>query len=149
MTSARELSSIIANTEVGKKTTIKLLRNGKRKTVQVELAKRDDDKLVAKGPGEESDDDIGIQLMDLSEENASRFGFEADEKGVLVIGIKPGGKAESAGIRRGDLIKEVNHKGVSADREYSKQIKKIDEGEEVQLLIRRAREGFVVVSFTK
>ena len=149
VTSARELSSIIANTKVGKKTTIKLLRDGKKKTVYVELAKRDDDKLVAKGPGEESDDDIGIQLMNLSEENASRFGFEADEKGVLVIGIKPGGKAESAGIRRGDLIKEVNHKGVSSDREYTNQIKKIDEGEEVQLLIRRAREGFVVVTFTK
>jgi len=149
VTSARELSSVIANTEIGTKTTIKLLRNGKQKTVQVELAKRDDDKMVAKGPGQESNDDIGIQLMDLSEENAGRFGFEADEKGVLVIGIKPGGKAESAGIRRGDLIKEVSHERVSSVREYTKQVKKIDEGEEVQFLIRRAREGFVVVAFTK
>ena len=149
VTSARELSSIIANTEIGKKTTIKLLRNGKRKTVQVELAKRDDDKLTAKGPGEESNDDIGIQLMDLSDENAGRFGFEADEKGVLVIGIKPGGKAESAGIRRGDLVKEVNHEQVLSVQEYTKQVNKIDEGDEVQFLIRRAREGFVVVTFTK
>jgi serine protease Do len=149
VTSARELSSIIANTEIGKKTTIKLLRNGKRKTVQVELAKRDDDKLTAKGPGEESNDDIGIQLMDLSDENAGRFGFEADEKGVLVIGIKPGGKAESAGIRRGDLVKEVNHEQVLSVREYTKQVNKIDEGDDVQFLIRRAREGFVVVTFTK
>jgi len=149
VTSARELSSIIANTEIGKKTTIKLLRNGKRKTVQVELAKRDDDKLMARKPGEESNDDMGIQLMDLSEENAGRFGFEADEKGVLVIGIKPGGKAESAGIRRGDLVKEVNHEQVSSVRDYTKQINKIDDGDEVQFLIRRAREGFVVVSFKK
>jgi len=149
VTSARELSSIIANTEIGQKTTIKLLRNGKRKTVQVELAKRNDDKMIAKGPGEESNDDIGIQLMDLSDENAGRFGFEADEKGVLVIGIKPGGKAESAGIRRGDLVKEVNHERVFSVREYTKQVKKIDDGDEVQFLIRRAREGFVVVTFTK
>ncbi len=149
VTSARDLSSIIANTEVGKKTTIKLLRNGKQKTVHVELAKRNDDKMIAKKPGEESNDDIGIQLMDLSDENAGRFGFEADEKGVLVIGIKPGGKAESAGIRRGDLVKEVNHKRVSSVLEYTKQIKKVDDGDEVQILIRRAREGFVVVAFTK
>jgi serine protease Do len=149
VTSARELSSVIANTEIGKKTTIKLLRNGKHKTVQVELAKRDDDKMVAKGPGQENNDDMGIQLMDLSEENAGRFGFEADETGVLVIGIKPGGKGEGAGIRRGDLIKEVNHKRVSSVREYTKLVKKIDEGEDVQFLIRRAREGFVVVAFTK
>ena len=105
--------------------------------------------MIAKGPDEESNDDIGIQLMDLSEEDAGRFGFEADEKGVLVIGIKPGGKAESAGIRRGDLIKEVNHEQVSSIREYTNQVKKIDDGDEVQFLIRRAREGFVVVAFTK
>ena len=149
VTSARELSGIIANTEIGKKTTIKLLRNGKQKTVQVELAKRDDDKMTAKAPGQESNDDIGIQLMDLSDEGASRFGFEADEKGVLVIGIKPGAKAEGAGVQRGDLIKEVNHVRVSSIREYTNQIKKIDDGDEVQFLIRRAREGFVVVAFTK
>lgn len=149
VTSARELSSIIANTEIGKKTTIKLLRNGKQKTVEVELAKRDDDKLIAKGPGPESNDDIGIQLMELSEEEAGRYGFEADEKGVLVVGIKPGGKAESAGIQRGDLIKEVNHAQVSSIREYTSLVKKIDDGDEVQFLIRRAREGFVVVTFTK
>jgi serine protease Do len=149
VTSARELSSIIANTEIGKKTTIKFLRNGEQKTVQVELAKRDDDRMVAKGPGQESNDDIGIQLMDLSDEDAGRFGFEADEKGVLVIGIKPGSKAEDAGVRRGDLIKEVNHERVSSVREYTGQIKKIDDGDEVQFLIRRAREGFVVVTFTK
>ena len=105
--------------------------------------------MIAKKPGEEGNDDIGIQLMDLSDENAGRFGFEPNEKGVLVIGIKPGGKAESAGIRRGDLVKEVNHERVSSVPEYTKQIKKVDDGDEVQMLIRRAREGFVVVSFTK
>jgi serine protease Do len=149
VTSARELSSIIANTEIGKKTTIKLLRNGEKKTVEVELAKRDDDKLIAKGPDQESNDDIGIQLMELSEEGAGRFGFETDEKGVLVVGIKPGGKAESAGVQRGDLIKEINHEQVSSIRDYTSEIKKIDDGDEVQFLIRRAREGFVVITFTK
>ena len=149
VTSARELSGIIANTKVGNKTTIKLLRDGKKKTVQVELAKRDEKDLLAKRPDNDTKDDLGLQLMDLSEENASRFGLEADEIGVLVVGIKPGGKAESAGIRRGDLIKEVNHMRVASVRDYTSVVKKIDEGDEVQCLIRRAREGFVVVNFTK
>lgn len=147
--SARELSGIIANTRVGKKTTIKLLRDGKTKSVQVELAKRDDDALMAKGPQSEKSDDLGVQLMDVTEETANRFGLEADERGVLVVSIKAGSKAEEAGIRRGDLIKEVNHKRITSVRDYTKRIKKIDEGDEVQFLIRRAREGFVVVSFTK
>jgi len=149
VTSARELSGLIANTEIGKKTTIKLLRDGKHKTVHVELTKRDDDKLLARGPDKESSDDMGIQLMDLSAENAGRFGLDADESGVLVVGIKPGGKAESAGIRRGDLIKELNHQRIASVRDYTQAMKKIDDDEEVQLLIRRAREGFVVITLSK
>jgi serine protease Do len=146
---ARELSGIIANTEVGRMTTIKLLREGKTKTVRVELAKRDDSELLARKPSSDTSEDMGLELMDLTKENASRFGFEADEAGVLVVGTKPGSKATEAGIRRGDLIKEVNHLRVASIRDYTKVIKKIDEGDEVQCLIRRAREGFVVVTFTK
>jgi len=146
---ARELSGIIANTEVGKMTTIKLLREGKAKTVRVELAKRDDSELLARRPSQDTSEDMGLELMDLTKENASRFGFEADEAGVLVVGTKPGSKAAEAGIRRGDLIKEVNHSRVASIRDYTKVIKKIDDGDDVQCLVRRAREGFVVVTFTK
>ncbi len=146
---ARELSGIIANTKVGKKTTIKLLRGGKTKTVQVELAKRDDSELLARRPSRDTNDDLGLELMDLSNENASRFGFEPDEAGVLVVGVKSGSKAAEAGIRRGDLIKEVNHQRVDSVRDYTRLVKKINEGDEVQCLIRRAREGFAVVNFTK
>jgi len=146
---ARELSGIIANTQVGTKTTIKFLRDGKIKTVRVELAKRDDTELLARRPSRDTSDDLGLELMDLSKENASQFGLEADETGVLVVGAKPGSKAAEAGIRRGDLIKEVNHLRVASIRDYTKVVKKIDEGDDVQCLIRRAREGFVVVTFTK
>jgi len=149
VTTARELSGIIANTQVGAKTTIKFLRDGKTKTVQVELAKRDDSELLARKPSEDTSEDMGLELMDLSKENASRFGFESDESGVLVVGAKPGSKAAEAGIQRGDLIKEVNHQRITSIRDYTKVVKKIDEGDEVQCLIRRAREGFVVVTFTK
>jgi len=146
---ARELSGIIANTKVGKMTTIKLLREGETETVRVELAKRDDSELLAGKPSKDTSQDMGLELMDLTKDNANRFGFDADEAGVLVVGTKPGSKAAEAGIRRGDLIKEVNHSRVASIRDYTKVIEKLDEGDEVQCLIRRAREGFVVVTFKK
>ena len=47
VSSVRELSGVIANTRVGKRTAVTFMRDGKKKTVYVELAKRDDE--VRKG----------------------------------------------------------------------------------------------------
>jgi serine protease Do len=148
VSSVRELSGIIANTRVGKRTAVTYLREGKKKTIYVELAKRQDDKLLAKKESETSND-IGMQLMDLTSDNAAQFGYEEGETGVLVVNIDSGSKAAEAGVKRGDLIKEINHEKIPSVKAYHKAIKKIDSGESINLLIRRPRVGFVVVEMTK
>ena len=148
VTSVRELSGIIANTRVGKRTAVTYLRDGKKKTVYVELSKRQDDELQARKETKTSDD-IGMQLMDLTAEKAAQFGYEEGESGVLVVNIAPNSKAADAGVKRGDLIKEINHEKIGSVKDYNKTIKKIDSGESVNLLIRRPRVGFVVVQLTK
>jgi serine protease Do len=147
VSSVRELSGII-NTRVGKRTAVTFLREGKKKTVYVELAKRQDDKLQAQKEAE-TNNDIGMQLMDLTSENAAQFGYEEGETGVLVVNIQPGSKSADAGIQRGDLIKEINHEKITSVKEYGKTIKKIDSGESINLLIKRPRVGFVVVEIKK
>ena len=148
VSSVRELSGIIADTRVGKRTAITYLRDGKKKTVYVELAKRQDDELQARKETKTSDD-IGMKLMDLTPDKAAQFGYEEGESGVLVVNIASDSKAADAGVRRGDLIKEVNHEKIASVKDYEKTIKKIDSGESIQLLIRRPRVGFVVVQLTK
>ncbi len=148
VSSVRELSGIIANTRVGKRTAITFLREGKKKTVYVELAKRQDDKLQAQKETE-TNNDIGMKLMDLTSENASQFGYEEGETGALVVNIASGGKAETAGIKRGDLIKEINHEKITSVKDYTMTVKKVDSGESINFLIKRPRMGFVVVEIKK
>jgi serine protease Do len=148
VSSVRELSGIIANTRVGKRTAVTFLREGKKKTVYVELAKRQDDKLQAQKEAE-TNNDIGMQLMDLTPEKAAQFGYEEGETGVLVVNIEPNSKAADAGIQRGDLIKEINHEKITSVKEYGKTIKNIDPGESINLLVKRPRVGFVVVEIKK
>lgn len=148
VTSVRELSGLIANTRVGKRTAITYLRDGIKSTVYVELAKREDDKLLAKEQ-DRSNDDIGVQLMDLTTENAGQFGFEADEKGVLIVGVEPGSKADDAGLQKGDLIKEINHSKVNSLKDYYKYLNAVKSGDMAKMLIRRPRVGFVVAELTK
>ena len=87
--------------------------------------------------------------MEFAPEYASKFGYEEDEEGVLVSGLLPDGKAANADIKRGDLIKEVNHVKITSIKDFQKEIKKVDQGETIHFLIRRPRVGFVVITIER
>jgi serine protease Do len=129
---------------VGKKTTITLLRDGKEKTVNVEIAKRDDSGPLAQREPEDSEE-LGIRIAEATPETAKRFGHSETEKGVLVVGVEPGSKADEAGVRQGDLVKEVNRKPVISVPQLRAEVEKDDK---VQLLVKRPNSGFVVIKIS-
>ena len=138
---SRELTATIANIPVGKKTPITILRDGKEKTVKVKIAKRDDSERLARQEPEENGE-LGIRIAELTPEMAKRFGHSETEKGVLVVGVESGSKAAEAGIRQGDLVKEVNRKPVTSVSKLRAELKKEDK---IQLLVKRPNTGFIVI----
>ncbi len=139
--SSRELTATIAAIPVGKKAPITILRDGKEKTVNVKISKRDDSELMAKREPQ-SNGELGIRIAEITPEMAKRFGHSETEKGVLVVGVEPGSKAAEAGVRQGDLVKEVNRKPVTSVPELRSEVEKDDK---VQLLVKRPNAGFVVI----
>jgi serine protease Do len=85
---------------------------------------------------------LGIRIAEATPETAKRFGHSETEKGLLVVGVEPGSKAAEAGVRQGDLVKEVNRKPVTSVQELRSEVEKDDE---VQLLVKRPNAGFVVI----
>ncbi|MBW2544639.1 MAG: Do family serine endopeptidase [Deltaproteobacteria bacterium] len=146
--SGRKLSGIVANLPVGKRTRITIQRNGERKDLSVELAKRTDEEMVAKKPMKESDN-LGIKAADITPEIADRLGYGGDMKGVVVLEVKKGSKAEKSGVRQGDLVVAVNHVKVKTVDDYLKEVNRVDEGKKVKLLLRRGRAGFIALAITK
>jgi serine protease Do len=138
---SRELTATIANIPVGKKTPITILRDGKEKTVKVKIAKRDDSERLARRVPEKNGE-LGIRIAEMTPEMAKRYGHSETEKGVLVVGVESGSKAAEAGIRQGDLVKEVNRKPVTAVSELRAELKK---NEKIQLLVKRPNAGFIVI----
>ena len=53
-------------------------------------------------------------MTDLTPEMAQRLNTNR-ESGVVVVGVRPDGKAAKAGVQQGDLILEVNRQSVSSD----------------------------------
>jgi serine protease Do len=144
VTTGRELSATIAGLEVGNRTELTVIRNGKEKTLSAELAKRQDPELLVK-QDVKNNGELGLQVTELTPESARRFGHAEDEKGVLVIAVKPGSKADEAGIQQGDLVKEVNRKPVDSVSKLKSELKKRDNNEAVQLLVKRPNAGYVVL----
>jgi len=146
VTTGRELSATIAGLEVGKRTAITLVRDGREKTLYAELAQRQDAGEIAKQELEDNGE-LGLQVTELSPESARRFGHQDDEKGVLVVGVQPGSKADQAGIQQGDLVKEVNRKPVDSVGKLKSELKN-KAGDSVRLLVKRPNAGFVVITIS-
>ena len=142
--SSRELTKTIADIEVGKKTTVTLLRDGNEKRVNVKIAKRGDAEPLAQRKSEDSEG-LGIRIAEATPETAKRFGHSETEKGVLVVGVEPGSKAAQAGVRQGDMVKEVNRKPITSVSELRSEVEKNDN---VQLLVKRPNAGFVVIKIS-
>jgi serine protease Do len=145
----RELSMRVADMAVGRRVSIDLIRGGKKKTVTVTLAKRNESEASGKPEMPGMSGDFGMKLAALTPEANAQYGFPQDERGVLVLDVEPGKKAENAEIRRGDIIKEINRTPVTTIEAFKSELNKIKTGQSVQLLIKRGAYGYYVVNMTK
>jgi serine protease Do len=146
---SRDLTSLIANVPVGEKIRIEVLRNGKKQTFTVEVAKRPEEtKLAAKSTGKGQEDELGIRVTNLTSELAQRLNLSSTD-GALVERVDPSGKASEAGVQEGDVIKEINHQPVKSVKDYTAIISRINKDEAVQMFIWRMNAGFVVVKLSK
>jgi serine protease Do len=112
----------VADTPVGKRVPVDVLRDGKRMTYYVVLDKKPNDVAQAEPtkaePGRESF--AGIQIRDLTEDDQKTARVKA---GVVVDDVEDGSAADDAGIRPGDVIEEVGGKPVASVSSFSRAIR--------------------------
>jgi serine protease Do len=81
---------------------------------------------------------IGVTIQPLTSELAQSLGLK-ETRGVLVSSVSPGGPAEKAGMKAGDVILAVNGKKVNDPNELRNTVAAIAPGTEVTVTL--AREG--------
>ncbi len=82
---------------------------------------------------------LGVRLQELTPELAKSFGME-DSKGALVAEVVEDSAAEEAGIKRGDVIIELNGEEVEDRDELINKIGMFEPGKEVEITILRDKE---------
>ncbi len=118
----------------GTKEMITILRDGKRLTLTVTLGQLTGENNAAiESPL--SLRKLGMSVRTLDKDLAKKFGYQG-MSGVLVTNVVPLSLADSAGIRRGFLIHEVNREWVTNVEEFQHAMNQTPEHGTVLMLIR-------------
>jgi len=140
------LRNMVAQSKVGADVSLKILRAGKEYTVKLvigELPREVAEVVPSQTPDNpETGALTGLTVMSLTKEIARQLGFNKDEKGVVVVRVEPASPADDAGIKKGDIIKEVDRKRVDKLEDFNKIISNIKKDEPVLLFIARGDKKF-------
>jgi serine protease Do len=135
ITTSRDLPIRVAETLVGTKADLKVVREGETKTITAEIAElkdRDTGTETAQAPPP-----LGLRVDKISPQIAERLGIAPDTKGVVVTNVDPGSPADDAEIRAGDVIREVDRKPVTSPDAFDKAVAARKAGKPLLLLIQR------------
>ena len=146
------LRNMVAQTPIGTKSKLKLIRDKKEQEVEVTIGELPKEMERAEGPSEEQleGENIALQgltVQDLTPEIAQEMGLPKGIKGAVIAGIESGTLAEEEGLREGDVIQEINREPIKGLKDYNRIVSKLKRDEVVLLLINRGgRTLFVTIS---
>ncbi len=116
---AGELANVVAFAPVGRELALKVIRDGRRRTLRVTLRK-----LSAGIESEQAGfllaDKIGLRVEDLTPALRGRLDLSPSAAGVVVSEVLQGSPAGRAGLEPGMLIEEVDGKPVADVPEFRK-----------------------------
>ena len=108
----------VATTSLGSELEVTVLRKGKRKTLDVTLGELESEVARTSGAPESEPGAYGLQVQRLTPEIAEQLGMEGEAGGVVISGVEPGSPADEAGLRRGDVVLEVNQETVASVEDF-------------------------------
>jgi serine protease Do len=128
-----DLPIVVARTPVDRRVRMKVLRDKKELQLPVTVGELKDEEVVASAPEK---GELGMTVQKLTPQIAESLGLEKAD-GVVVSAVEPGSAADEAGIRRGDVIVEIDRKPIRSVDEYKKAVTGTRKGKGILLLVRR------------
>lgn len=128
----KDLTTTVAETEIGKSVAVELIREGKPVKVQVVIAERpaaltQPNAAPAekeKKDGEKNDKPkprnlLGLSITPLTPDSAARL-KPRQPNGVLIEGVIGGGPSDEAGLRKGMIIHSINKQLVNSAEDFER-----------------------------
>jgi serine protease Do len=147
---SRSLSLKISMTAPGTLVRMKIFRDGRERELTATLTELQEKAVGAAAPArrDATGPRFGLTVEPLTARILRELGLPPDTQGVIVSDVESGSVAEEAGLRRGDIIQEVNRTRVTSVREFHNAMQDADTM--VMLLVnRRGDHAFVVLEGTR
>ncbi len=135
-----QLVDMVTRTKPGASVPLKVLRDGKPTALTVTVGELD---LEAEAGVATEEGDIeetagfGIGLEDITPDIARRLELPRTTSGALVTDVEPGSPAAQGGLRRFDVITQVNGQPVTSASDASRKLQAIASGRLARILVLR------------
>ncbi|MFZ5671902.1 MAG: DegQ family serine endoprotease [Pseudomonadota bacterium] len=142
----KDLPRVVADTPIGKKVVVKVMREGKSVELSAEVGRLEDgEKIVAAAPeaGVPADtaEALGMKLAIISDEQRQRFKIDEGLEGAIVTEVEPGGPAAEKRIEPGDVIIEAGQKPVKTPGDVTASVKVAEGAAKKSVLLYIAKGG--------
>jgi serine protease Do len=133
-----ELRNTIAMMQPGESVNLRIARNGSEREVSVKLGELSVSKEEAQNDNDSGPKEAleGMTVENLDADTAQQLGVPYSIKGVVVTDIDPNSPKADSGLRKGDVIQEVNHQPVHNVAEFEQAMRKAGT-QDVLLLVNR------------
>jgi serine protease Do len=166
VTPDQTVSYLVANTPVGSRVPLEIIRAGRRATVTVTVGERPTEEQLAKlsgggagtpgtvpgGPSVVPQKALGLSLAPVTPELARAANLPPTARGVIITAVDPDANAAEQGLQRGDLIVSVNNQPVTSPAQVIAAVNAARQARRssVLLLVKRGTspEAFVGVDVT-
>jgi serine protease Do len=128
-----DLPIIVARSPVDKKVSLKVVRDKKEVALSAAVGEMKEEEVAASAPEQ---GELGLTVQQVTPQIAESLGLQRAE-GVVITAVEPGSSADDAGLRRGDIILEVDRKPVRKVADYRKTVAEVKKGRGVLFLVRR------------
>ncbi|MBI4529968.1 MAG: DegQ family serine endoprotease [Candidatus Latescibacteria bacterium] len=148
-----QVQALIFEKRPGDKITLTLIRQGREKQLDVVLGEREGGQVrlastTRKRPSSQAEA-LGITVQELTDELAEELRYRNDE-GVVVSDVERYSPASRVGIRRGDLIMEIDNKPVTSVRDFAEITAGLQQGRSYLFYINQGgQKRFVAVAMPK
>jgi len=144
----KSLPAMVADTPVGKKVEIIIIRKGKEKRLTITIGElKEETRVAATIP--ETEEGFGLSVQELTPELAESLSLKG-EKGLVISGVKKGSPASDAGLQRGDLIQEIEHEPLKNLGDYKRIMKESSSKKQILIVIKhRGHSRYVVLKREK
>lgn len=137
---ARDLTRSVASLPPGEKANLRVLRNGKERTITVTLGQRtansEEPAETPRGAEDSLSSELGLRVSELTPALRQQFRVPDDVKGVLVTGVKRGGRAADAQLTTGAVILQVDGKNVETPAALKRAIEEAKKAGKEGVLVR-------------